>query len=774
MVSYASKSQTNFTFTLNRSFRTSAGVFKTDGTLVRALWKDVTYPQGTFTSTWDNKDDMGVLQGSGNYQVKVLYHNVNYVWDGSIGQTATLPYGTHTYKGYHTFQSFAACDTAIYYTMGYNEMVYDLHWFPLSNIKNPTGFFNSDNFTAIGLVATDGIMLYSSDNQGGYGATGARSSFIWANKLNTPNKDIYNWPATLNRKILLNGPLRSIIYYGIDYDTTSVAAPIAANAPGGHPFTQNSASGLAVQITGNILAVSHFTANQIRLFNKTSGNLLSVIAATGPEQVCFSSEGDLWAIVNGTVVRYATPGTTPTIVTTITTLKKPLGICVDPTNPNILLVADGSTSQQVKAFDKLGNSLWVLGEYNSYPAGGTQVRNEKFWFFDASQGEKAFICILKDHSFWLSDNFNNRVLHFTSGIPSFIEQIISQPASYGMSIDANDPTKVMSSFQEFKIDYTKPLSSGWTYVKNWAANMDKVASTNFAAGIRQLVTDSTSGKSFGLIGSFTVGYQVVVLPHDRSGNIKYTGTVIGKNGNYSTTLNKDLSYTMSPMSGTTGVATNFLKFPIPTIDTSGALTYGISTVLASPLWINSDPLPRCCGLGDIKTPVSSSNILLSYTQAKSPSYWHLGGIKLGATAWLWKSARLGSLDRKGTYDIGHGSSYQGDALNSIDRNLVCGYHGEFWNQSQAGQFMHYYDDGLFVGQFGNSSYGYPYQVGSIPGFVGNGFSSVMCKANGEIYLWTNDENCNGPQRWHLVGANNIHELAGTVALNGNGTLSFLN
>ena len=113
-------------------------------------------------------------------------------------------------------------------------------------------------------------------------------------------------------------------------------------------------------------------------------------------------------------------------------------------------------------------------------------------------------------------------------------------------------------------------------------------------------------------------------------------------------------------------------------------------------------------------------------------------------------------------------------MNVQGRNIVCGFHGEFWNNAQAGQFMHYYDDGLFVGEFGNSSYGYYFAVGNIPGFAGNGLEPVMCTVNGEVYLWISDESCNGPQRWHLVGANNIHEQAATITLNGSGTLSFLN
>lgn len=759
--------QTTFTFTLSNSFRTSAGVFKTDGTLIRALWKDVTYPQGTFTSTWDNKDDIGAVAPAGNYQIKVLYHNMQYVWDGSIGQTSTLPMGPHTYKGYITFQSFAACDTAIFFSNGYNEMVYDLHWFPKSNTGNPTGFFNSDNFTAIGLVATDGILLYAADNQGGYGSTGLKTSFIFATKVIDKSLNIFPTGTVMK----LNG-FRSIIYNGIDVDTTSsTTVPMGPSNP--HVFNQNGASGLAVQVTGNLLAVSHFTANKIRLFNKTTGALLSTITATAPGHISFSSEGDLWAIVNGNVVRYTNPGTAPVIATTIASLQRPLSVCVDPVNPNVVMVADGGTSQQVKAFDKLGNTLWTLGEYNAYPLGGTQVRNDKFWFYDGGMGEKAFVCIVKDHTFWVSDPFNHRVLHFSGGIPTYIDQIITQPANYGMGIDANDPTRIFNGYQEFSVDYTKPLAQSWTYVKNWSANLDKIQSTSFTAGIRQMVTDAASGKTFG-ISKVNSTSSLIVLPNDRTSNIKFTGELLGNIPNYLTTLNKDLSITLAPNYGANGTTVTWLKYPIPTIDTSGKFTYGTSSVIASAVEIGSDPLPNAPAFTDDHAYISSSNILVSYNTANSNKMWHVGGISIGGTQWLWKSGRVGALNRKGAYDLGHGSSYQGDVVNVQGRNIVCGFHGEFWMQAQAGQFMHYYDDGLFVGEFGNSSYGYSYQIGNIPGFAGNGFSAVMCTVNGEVYVWVNDESCNGPQRWHLVGANNIHEQAATITLNGSGTLSFLN
>jgi len=112
-------------------------------------------------------------------------------------------------------------------------------------------------------------------------------------------------------------------------------------------------------------------------------------------------------------------------------------------------------------------------------------------------------------------------------------------------------------------------------------------------------------------------------------------------------------------------------------------------------------------------------------------------------------------------------------LQAIDRNVIYGYHGEFFRgEGQAGQTMHFYDDGLFVGQFGEASPGHSAYQGALPGFAGNGHCPNLVKTTtGDYYLWVNDESDHGPQRWHFVNARNIREQIGIGALGGKITLS---
>ena len=79
--------------------------------------------------------------------------------------------------------------------------------------------------------------------------------------------------------------------------------------------------------------------------------------------------------------------------------------------------------------------------------------------------------------------------------------------------------------------------------------------------------------------------------------------------------------------------------------------------------------------------------------------------------------------------------------------------------------MHFYDDGLFIGQFGEASNGHPAQGGAVPGFAGNAFGWQFVKTlTGDYYLWQNDESAHGVQRWHFINARNIREQVGAGTL----------
>jgi len=73
--------------------------------------------------------------------------------------------------------------------------------------------------------------------------------------------------------------------------------------------------------------------------------------------------------------------------------------------------------------------------------------------------------------------------------------------------------------------------------------------------------------------------------------------------------------------------------------------------------------------------------------------YHLGGIKVGGTKFLWRASPSWlTFNGKGGYEISNGVNYAGSDVQAFDRHVVFGYHGEFFrSQGQAGQHLHFYE-----------------------------------------------------------------------------------
>ena len=112
-----------FSFTLPTNAVTSAGVYNTStGTLIRTLWNNVKYQQGTNYGVWDGKDSTGAAVATGtSYQIKMIYHNVQYNWDGTIGNTSlSQSGGQQVYRSFSQPMSMAIAGGVAYYAVGYN------------------------------------------------------------------------------------------------------------------------------------------------------------------------------------------------------------------------------------------------------------------------------------------------------------------------------------------------------------------------------------------------------------------------------------------------------------------------------------------------------------------------------------------------------------------------------------------------------------------------------------------------------------------------------
>ena len=102
-------------------------------------------------------------------------------------------------------------------------------------------------------------------------------------------------------------------------------------------------------------------------------------------------------------------------------------------------------------------------------------------------------------------------------------------------------------------------------------------------------------------------------------------------------------------------------------------------------------------------------------------------------------------------------------------HIIYGFHGEFWKNSEANQFLHFSDSGLFVGQFGRPNHDkhfWQYAVGrqgtdglrfwALSGNAGNAFSPSFVTANATRFVYHNDESSHGGvHRWRLDGADDV-------------------
>lgn len=752
-LSVLAKALTQVVFTIDQSYTTSAAAYRTDGTLVKTLWRKVSYPVGTHTATWDGTDDNGIAMPPGKYEIRVLYHNVKYLWEGVIGNTSKSFTGPTVHHAFLPIQSLTIDGANIFYAVGYNEKQSGGHRFNTNNPQSKTTVLKSDPFTSFNHVATDGVYTYWA---AAAGCCNSNTRFVTATKVsdNTP----VNFPN--GQDICLNRFPEQ--YGGGCYPDQSWFGAIDVS------FTGLGATGLAVQKSGTILAVSHSSRNQVVLFDKRTGMQIGSISIPSPQKLAFAPNGDLWAISNKSVLRYTNLSSIPSEATTIAGFSNPLDIAVHPANNDLILVADGGESQQVKAYNRSGSKLWMYGQAGGYNNGDPSVTVDKLWF--GRGDEKSSIAVQSDGSFWVNDYQNNRVLHISAS-RTYLEQIAYQPHSYLTTIDLNNPNRVFSNFLEFKIDYSKSLKAGstgaWVLVKNWAAGLPnpQYPSSSFD-GLRTVVTLS-NGRTYGLISSNDGSIAVVELP--KTGYLRPTGIkltsdkVLYKNG--------ELSSASSPSEGVQIVK----RLPLKGFDSLGNPQWEAENILASLPAKVGDPYYRGAfsGMSGPRFPVTSSGIAISLDQSvRGNTGFHLGGIKEGSDRWLWKASPTGQLDGRGTFqtqEIDNTINYGGNQVWADGRNVLYGFHGEFFtdplngNVGQANQFMHFYDDGLFVGQFGVPSTRATEEAQA--GLGGNSFSFTLVQVGKNLYVYHNDESSHGGiHRWQIQGADNIQEMSGTGML----------
>jgi hypothetical protein len=226
---------------------------------------------------------------------------------------------------------------------------------------------------------------------------------------------------------------------------------------------------------------------------------------------------------------------------------------------------------------------------------------------------------------------------------------------------------------------------------------------------------------------------------------------------------------------------------VTSIDGSGNPVYGPERLIArAPLAGpgGRNPIHGPCAV-DAQEPTfgqTSTGVVVTFdpcafaNDGYDPSGLHLGGIALGESDFRFRASPGGSFTLQGSGNDalivdGEGISnlnrlqhnYAASVAMSAGRQIVYNYFGEFWNNGQANQFMHWLDDGLFIGQFGTPNYPGVSKRAVLAGAAGNTFSPVMVIVDGNFYVYHNDESAHaGVHRWRLANMGSLQEMVAAI------------
>jgi hypothetical protein len=737
-----------FSFNLDTASRTSAGVYNTEGVLLRTLWNNVKHIEGTHSSMWDKRDDDGKLVEDSLVVIKVVSNNIRYSWQGIVGNNSDNISGSTKYHNFENISSMAANGSDMYAGCEYNEaMNAQLRFRTDQPNKSLSATPKKSYGQQTAFVATDGVTVFWA----GFDPFSTDKSFSYVFGTTIQSGDEKSFTAGKYYKSPWNSVYNSII------DQL--------------PEINSEPTGLAVQKNGNLLFVAHGKLNRIHILNKNTGALIKQFNISDCGQIATDNDGNLWVQAGKKILKFNvnTNGDLVSSGLEISNLEQPLAIGISP-DSKIIAVCDGGNSQQIRAFSTIdGSQLWTLGDRGGYSTDASVTYN-KFFFNSASKSKKTFVAFEEDGSFWVGDAGNFRSLKFSAN-RQYLTSILYMPNSRSCSVDPTNPTRVTSGYLEFQIDYTKqlaPNNGSWKLVKNWSYEVSEDKDAEFTRLINTITLKN--GRVYSFVKSdIEKKKEVVELPS--SGSMRYTGILV------------DETASLYP-DGSLRWVNNF-TVNAPTVWETRKLT-GFSgnnnpiwsvteTFATSPAATLDDPLFRfTVNWGANTAPVTSTDLLISYEGGSAnPDWaskkWHLGAIKVGSNKWMWKTAKgtsksyTGEYPTDGSYDLGNGVEYPGGPILVKDQNIFWNYHGEFWKQAQTNKWQHVNDDGLLLGIFGVTGRDIVegkqvWDQESVPGMAGNSLTAGIAKVGEDYYIYHCDESHHGGvHQWKVSGLNTVRK-----------------
>jgi len=725
-----------FTFTLGSQLATSAGVYRNDSFLVKTLWSDSVISGGTYTKYWDGKDDYGnvIPSPDASYKVKVLSNNVQYTWQGTIGNSSDSMTGNTKHRGYYyCMRGLVFSGSFGYFCTGYSEGGPSIAKFNIATPNQKIVFFNgSANYKADNnYVATDGSLIY----WGAFDSNSPNNTFVYATN-------------TSDALVTFSSGVNYTITNGNGQQYNCVSKQNIANSL---------LTGLAVQRTGSYLFVARGSLNQIQVLNKTTGALVSTLTFSNPTGLCVDSNDNLWMTVGGAIGKYyvGTGGAISSQVLALSGTDNPLSISY---GNNRIAVCNAGTSQQVQFYDTSGVLQTTLGSAGGY-ATSSVVSNSKFYFSDLVGNKLPFVAYQSDNTYWVNDPGNYRVQHYNSS-NAYVGRIMSLGSTYSVFPDKNNINRIYGGYLEFSTDYTTLTgSSGWALTNNWGAN---VTSAYDGFGQMRYITTLSNGRTYGFI---RIGNDYEVVELVAGGQTRFTGVLVS----LSSVLCDDGSRQDYTESG--GTAT-LRRYPLSGFTSNNPTWSGTGELLAT-LPYNNNPVtfPNSQAWSGHRIAFFNYNSYLSNIGPVFTTGYHLAGATRGGSQTLYNTEKSthrnyeGNYPEAGWFDIGNKvNNNAGGNVNIIGDDIITSYHGEFWKDGQTNKYNHYYKNGLALGQFGKTRYEVGFNNHAVAGMAGNALTPTLVPDGaGGYYLYHGDESDHSAlHRWRITGLNTINEQVLTI------------
>lgn len=710
----------------------SGGIYDLSGHLIRTAFSNISGEAGTHTYVWNGYDDDGNLQTIGtNFQLKVIYNNDTFTW-ATIGNTSLVDTGFHILKGGSQICGVVFTGTTMRRLTGFCEGVCSQSKAPASSPQQRATWSAQPN--AIGQGSYFGCANGKWMAWGGWDYNRTKS-FVFVERVSDETEKTFSASVQFSGS---NGASRR--YAALDTSYADIG-------------------GMAIQNSNNMfMYVTHPSLGSISISKMadSSGTTHVVpIVNTGP--ITLDTDGFLWVAQGTVTTKYSVNSTTGDLTSTGIQITGFSNIRGEHCQSGDLLVLDGGTQGVVKEYNSTTLSLVrTVGRVGGYATDPT-VYNDKFYENDVRGNYYTYVVHDPSGGMWVGDPGNERSQHFDSS-GNFVESVayiptyttltngVNNGVSYNVNICGRQNTSIFSDFLEFNNDYSQPIGTGATLIKNWGYNLPVGwHNTGSVGGVfkypngREFAIVSKAGggmvsASYYLAEFTSTGMQIIMsqIPSfssfDKSGNLT----------NFSTTNSR------APASAP--AVLTYKRYPV-TVGSSGNPFVGGGVNIAV---INSgyqDPLPQ-----DTKINVTASNKIIVFdpglTGTRNLSYpnkYFFSGYDSLTTTRLWRSgigtfnAFRGDFPMDGTYDIGNQAQYGGGTQEVIGNTIIAGYHGEFWKQSETGMFWGWSDIGLLKWMFG--VVGPQIVSGSAPyGFSGNTLATHATSSGGNIWLALNDEN----------------------------------